>query len=167
MGICGSKISPPDRSSSAEGTGLTFGPSGASSLKQFWLIVLSMVAPLFVGCITVQYGWKPPVERLDSLRPRISTPAEVLLVLGEPRGRGIVRYSKEAAPRSIWFYEYVYYDLKSVKIKFLLVFFEKEVYEGYLWFFSASNSEIEWFFAKTPKTLDQEKLRQDDGKEKP
>ena len=167
MGICGSKISPPDRSSSAEGTRLTFGPSGASSLKQFWLIVLYMVAPLFVGCITLQYGWQPPVERLDSLRPRISTPAEVLLVLGEPRGRGIVRYTKEAAPRSIWFYEYVYSDLKSVKIKFLLVLFEKEVYDGYLWFFSGSNTEIEWFFAKTPKTLDQENLRQDDGKEKP
>lgn len=53
-----------------------------------------------------------------------------------------------------------------MKIKFLLVLFEKEVYDGYLWFFSGSNSEIEWFFAKTPKTLDHENLRQDEGKAK-
>jgi hypothetical protein len=99
--------------------------------------------------MTLQYGWRPPVERLNSLKPGVSTPAEVLMALGEPRGRGIVQYIPEAAPRNIWFYEYMETDRKSVNIKFLLVFFEKETYEGNLWFFSGTPTETEWV-VKTP-----------------
>lgn len=151
MGICGSKISPPD--GSANGRRQPLGPSGSHPLKQFWLIVLYMIVSLFAGCMTFQYGWQPPVERLKSLSPGISTSAEVLMALGEPRGQGIVRYTPEVAPRKIWFYEYVETDGKAVKIKFLLVFFEKEVYDGHFWFFSGSKTETEWF-VKTPKASD-------------
>lgn len=166
MGICGLKISPPERSSSTKSIPLALRSSGPGPRKKFWLIVLYLVGPLFVGCISVQYGWRPQVERLGILRPGTSTPAEVLMVLGEPRGRGIIQYTKGATPRSIWFYEYVSSDTKSVEIKFLLVLFKKEAYDGYFWFFSGSKPEITWF-AKTPKTLDQEYQRPDDGKEKP
>lgn len=157
VGICGSRISPPDRS--ADGTRQPLGPSGSDPLKQFWLIVLYVVASLSAGCITLQYGWQAPVERLKSLSPGISTSAEVLMTLGEPRGRGIVRYTPETAPRKIWFYEYVETDGKAVKIKFLIVFLVKEVYDGHFWFFSGSKTETEWF-DKTSKASDREKLQQ-------
>lgn len=157
MGICGSKISPPD--GSADGTRQPLRPWGSDPLKQFWLIVLYMVAALSAGCITLQYGWQAPVERLKSLSPGISTSGEVLMALGEPRGRGIARYTREAAPRKIWFYEYLETDGKAVKIDFLIVFFEKEVYDGYLWFFSGSNTEIE-YLVKTLKASDPEKMQQ-------
>jgi hypothetical protein len=107
-----------------------------------------MIASLSAGCMTLQYGWQPPVGLLKSLNPGISTSAEVLMVLGEPRGRGIVRYTRDTAPRKIWFYEYVETDGKAVKIKFLLVFFDKEVYDGHLWFFSGLKKETEWFVKK-------------------
>jgi hypothetical protein len=157
MAICGSKISPPD--GSADGRRQPLAPSGSGPLKHFWLIVLYMVAALSAGCMTLQYGWQAPVGLLKSLSPGISTSAEVLMALGEPRGRGIVRYTREVAPRKIWFYEYVETDGKAVKIKFLLVLFEKEVYDGHLWFFSGSNTETEWF-VKTPKASDPEKMQQ-------
>jgi hypothetical protein len=81
------------------------------------------------------------------------------MALGEPRGRGIVRYTPEVAPRKIWFYEYVETDGKAVKIKFLIVFLAKEIYDGHLWFFSGSKTETEWF-PKTSKASDREKLQQ-------
>jgi hypothetical protein len=142
MGICGSKISPPERS--VDGRRQLLKSSGPDPLKQFWLIVLCMVASLSAGCMTLQYGWQAPVEHLKSLRPGISTSTEVLMALGEPRGRGIIRYTRDTAPRKIWFYEYVETDSKAVKIKFLLVFFQKDVYDGHLWFFSGSSTETEW-----------------------
>jgi hypothetical protein len=148
MAICGSRISQPEGSTEVRRQPLA--PSGSEPLKQFWLIVLYMVASLSAGCMTLQYGWQAPVGLLKSLSPGISTSAEVLMVLGEPRGRGIVRYTRDTAPRKIWFYEYVETDGKAVKIKFLLVFFEKGVYDGHLWFFSGLKKETEWF-VKTPK----------------
>ena len=144
MGTCGSKIPRPDPSISS----LTRPPlrsSGPGSLTPLWLVVLCMVASLLAGCMTLQYGWQPPVERLQSLNPGVSTPADVLMALGEPRGRGMVRYIPEAAPRNIWFYEYVETDGRAVNIKFLLVFFEKERYEGNFWFFSGMDTETKWF----------------------
>jgi hypothetical protein len=114
------------------------------------LIVLCVVASLSAGCMTLQFGWLAPVDHLKSLSPGISTAPEVLMALGEPRGKGIVRYTRDTSPRKIWFYEYLETDGKDVKIKFLLVFFEKDVYDGHLWFFSGSATETEWF-VKTPK----------------
>lgn len=151
MGICGSKIPPPE--CTADGRRRLPRPSGLESLTQSWLIVLCMVASLSAGCMTLQYGWQAPVDHLKALSLEISTPAEVLMALGEPRGHGIVRYTRDTAPRKIWFYEYVETDGKFMKIKFLLVFFEKDVYDGHLWFFSGSKTETEWF-VKAQKASD-------------
>jgi hypothetical protein len=92
----------------------------------------------------LQYGWQPQVDRLATLKPGVSTPGQVLITLGEPRGYGIVGYSQDTNPRKIWFYEYLEVHGKDVKIKFLLVLFDRELYDGYLWFFSGSRSEAEW-----------------------
>jgi len=107
--------------------------------------------------MTLQYGWQPPIDGLTSLRPGISTSAEVLMALGEPRGQGVVRYTPHTAPRKIWFYEYVETDGKAVLIRFLLVFFAKDVYDGHLWFFSRSKTETEWSLF-TPNESEGDKL---------
>ena len=118
---------------------------GSYRFIRFWLIVLSTAASLSAGCMTIRYGWQPQVDRLATLQPGISTPRQVLMTLGEPRGYGIVRYTQDMTPRKIWFYEYLEVTGKDVKIKFLLVLFDRDLYDGYLWFFSGSRTETEWF----------------------
>ena len=101
-------------------------------------IVVCMVCfflpPLLVGCVTIKYGSPPRVNKLETLKPGISNKSDVLLSLGEPRGYGVARYSSVPAPREIWSYEYVESDGSKTALKFLLVFFDKDLYDGHLWF---------------------------------
>jgi len=102
-------------------------------------IVLCMIClaviPLLVGCAsTIKFGSPPRVDKLETLKLGISNKSDVLLSLGEPRGYGAGRYSSIPEPREIWSYEYVVSDGKKTSLKFLLVFFEKDLYDGYLWF---------------------------------
>jgi len=91
------------------------------------------------GCITtIPFGSPPRQEALERLKQGQSTPAEVLLVLGEPRGNGVVRWTPASRPGKVWYYEYVVLGSQRADTKILLVFFDQDRYDGYLWFSAAS-----------------------------
>lgn len=99
-------------------------------------------AGLLMGCTpTVKYGSPPRTDGLENLRRGVSSKADILLALGEPRGNGIVRHSVDRMPRRIWFYEYTEGESSRIDLKFLLVFFHEERYDGHLWFSSAQSLE--------------------------
>lgn len=92
---------------------------------------------LFGGCVTIPFGSPPRQARLEQLKQGASTPAEVLLLLGEPRGDGVVRWTPALVPQKVWYYEYVTLGIQRIYNKTLLVFFDQDRYVGYLWFSSA------------------------------
>jgi len=91
------------------------------------------------GCMTLEYGVMPQTDRLDELSIGESRQGDVLLVLGQPRGKGAADVSPEHDRRTIWFYEYVESDGQAVRLKMLLVYFVGEVYDGHLWFSSVED----------------------------
>jgi hypothetical protein len=98
-----------------------------------------LLALVLGGCITVRYGVMPQTDRLSELSIGESRQGDVLLVLGQPRGKGAANVSPEFDRRAIWFYEYVESDGKAVQLKMLLVYFIGDVYDGYLWFSSVED----------------------------
>ena len=90
---------------------------------------------LLMGCApTLKYGSPPRVGNLASLDKGVSTKADVLLALGEPRGKGAVRFSEAPSPWEIWFYEYIEGKGGRIDLKLLLIFFADKYYDGNLWF---------------------------------
>ena len=122
------------------------GNRGARSWAAGFACLLSLLS---AGCGGENYyvGTRPVTEALETtLRPGISTPAEVAAALGEPSGRGGVMLpvlDKQA--RESWTY---YFEKGHVKAAqgggldvdsrrtFLFVYFADGVYDGYLWFSS-------------------------------
>jgi hypothetical protein len=84
--------------------------------------------------MTMKYGSLPRTDKLHSLTVGVSPKADVLLLLGQPRGYGMARLSVAAKPRSIWSYEYAEAEGKKISMKMLLVFFDEDRYDGHLWF---------------------------------
>lgn len=118
---------------------------------------------LLAGCVTIRYGSPPRTDRLESLKLGVSSKADVESVLGAPRGNGMLRHSanqsqyiqkitadpgspiglnvpldSDPTRRTMWFYEYAESSGGSVDLKYLLVFFLGDRYDGYLWFSSAT-----------------------------
>lgn len=117
-------------------------PMRTKSMPVLCACLITILLLTLPGCATMRYGSVMTMDRLDSLKPKVSDRADVLLVLGEPRGRGAMQYASDIPPRTIWFYEYVEADAKSVSTKILLVFFDRDVYDGYLWFADESKLKI-------------------------
>lgn len=100
------------------------------------LIVLALLT-LFAGCMTVKYGSMPDTMALQTqLTQQVSSKADVLRVLGAPRGYGMARLPMLPNPNVLWFYEFLESDGKNIDLKMLLVFFDGEKYSGHLWFSS-------------------------------
>jgi hypothetical protein len=106
-------------------------------------LVLFIFLGLLAGCATtIKYGSPPKIKDLGTLKPGISSKADVLTALGEPRGNGSARLSSGPTPREIWFYEYTEAEGKRVGLQILLIFFDKELYDGHLWFSSGQLLEV-------------------------
>lgn len=108
------------------------------------LLVRAVVGMAFFGQMaacapTMKYGSLPRTDRLETLKPGVSTTADVLLTLGEPRGHGAARFPVDPVALEIWFYEYTYTKAGAgrVDLKILLVYFHDKRYAGHLWFSSA------------------------------
>jgi hypothetical protein len=90
---------------------------------------------ILTGCApTLKYGSPPKVTNLESLQKGISTKADVLMALGEPRGKGALRFSEAPSQWEIWSYDYTEIEGGHVGFKLLLVFFAEKYYDGNLWF---------------------------------
>jgi hypothetical protein len=115
--------------------------------KQWWMlgretrfcIVSLIVALVLAACApTIKYGSPPKVNQLSALTVGSSTKSDVLAAFGEPRGYGVGHYAAEISPREIWFYDYMESDGVRTDLKFLLVFFDADRYDGHLWFSSST-----------------------------
>jgi len=100
-------------------------------------LICFILTAMLAGCMyTIRYGSPPRVEQLETLKVGVSKDADILMALGEPRGNGTVRLSTALPTRKIWFYEYTEASGSRVDLMILLVFFDKEFYDGHLWFSS-------------------------------
>ena len=98
---------------------------------------------LLISCCAMKFGSMPDTQALQlQLKQNISTKADVLKVLGPPRGYGMARFPNVPNPRVIWFYEYLESDGKHARLKMLLMFFGGEKYEGHLWFSSFEKIKV-------------------------
>ncbi len=99
--------------------------------------VVLLFFSLLVGC-TFKFGSLPRTDQLTTLKPGVSSEADVLRALGEPRGYGMARLAVHPEPRKLWFYEYVLVEGSRVDLKILLVFVRQDHYDGHLWFSAAT-----------------------------
>lgn len=107
-------------------------PRLAGSLRTCaWLLLPLTLA----GCVSIRHGTLPRTDRLEQLKVGVSTSADILQALGEPRGRGAARLATDPKLRTTWFYEFTAAGGSRVDLKMLLVFLtEDQRYEGHLWF---------------------------------
>lgn len=103
---------------------------------------LIAVGFLMAGCPTVRFGREPATARLvTDLVPHVSKKADVLRVLGRPRGGGAVQLHATEPRHETWFYERIEARLSGeATIKFLLVYFDDDVFAGYFWFSSLAGA---------------------------
>jgi len=109
------------------------------------LVSILALSALVAGCTTkVTTGAFTQVGRLETdLRRGVSTKMDVRRVLGAPKGFGGSALPTDPKPREVWFYDDIELtDLKSdvsgvyrvsMRQQILLVFFDKEVFDGFMW----------------------------------
>jgi hypothetical protein len=114
----------------------------------FLLILVSFPAACSSAYFRARAGNRPDTSLLESsLRLGESTRADVLAVLGEPMGRGMARMPVDPRPNAgaMWSYYYeedLVRDILSQQASgesrriFLFVFFDGDIYDGYMWFSS-------------------------------
>jgi hypothetical protein len=122
-----------------------FGPTGrpAPNRKAFISCILTMtilVSIIVSACmdIRIRMGKRvDPGELEKALRLRESTTSDVLLMLGEPFGKGKAMLPvAHPTPRIMWTYYYGEGNMKDGRGMYLFVFFDQDHYDGYMWFSS-------------------------------
>lgn len=117
------------------------GPHGESLAQA---VLVTAILYLLVGC-TVTWGSPARTDQLETLKPGVSSKADVVRALGAPRGEGVARNTDKRLrqalegddTREVWFYEHSMGNLSQTNMKILFVFFHKEKYDGYIWFSSS------------------------------
>ena len=109
----------------------------AIGLKVRNALLAVTLAGLTVACTQIEVGVNPPVDRLKELRVGASTKAEVRQIVGQPQGKGASRIPDYPGYRDLWSYEIVSFDGVTSEYVILLIFFEGDIYDGYLWFDNA------------------------------
>jgi len=119
------------------------------------LVLAFLASVLVAGCAASQKvttGAFVQVNLLDTeFRRGVSTKMDVQRVLGAPKGFGSAVLPTDPNPREVWFYDDIELtDFKSegqgmlrvnVRQQVLLVFFEKGVFDGFMWFSNAGKAE--------------------------
>ena len=105
-----------------------------------FLISMGVICFLTSCTPTFRLGTLPKTEALDTLSPSVSTSADVLRVVGQPQGYGVVVHRAGAPTGDVWFYRYQIITggggESKTKSKILFVFIDRDIYEGYLWYSS-------------------------------
>lgn len=115
--------------------------------RRLFLLSALVAATLAAGCATKRLttGAFTEVNRLEAeLRRGVSTKADVERVLGAPNGTGDAVLPTDPRVREVWYYEDIEVTggraagrgvvLMDMRQQVLLVFFEKEVFDGFMWF---------------------------------
>lgn len=104
------------------------------------LVMLIVTSILASNCmdIQVQMGRKIDPGIIDkTLRLKESKSSDVLAALGEPFGKGEAMLPiAHQTPRTMWTYYYGEGDMKDGRGIYLFVFFDQDLYDGYMWFSS-------------------------------
>ncbi|CAN0628643.1 protein of unknown function [Burkholderia multivorans] len=115
---------------------------GVARIVALPVLLITLATTSGCGTINVRAGNRPNVAALDVvLKPGESTEQNVQNALGVPAGRGRSLMPWQSSPRTVWTY---YYEEGQIAIGgdsddrriFLFVFFDKDRYDGYLWFSS-------------------------------
>jgi len=101
-------------------------------------LALVLALPVLSGCSTMMsFGRKPDTAKLEStLKIGVSTRADVLDALGTPRNAGGVMLPGHDGPRDLWCYYREEGPMDDIRRMFLFVYFDGELYDGYMWFSS-------------------------------
>lgn len=113
------------------------------------MLSIVLVGALIAGCAPKKTtGAFTQVSRLETEMQRgVSTKPDVRRVLGTPNGFGSAVLPTDPRPREVWYYDDIEVtDTKverggviraNVRQQILLVFFEREVFDGFMWFSNA------------------------------
>ncbi len=117
----------------------------AQQFRRYRLLSMFLAGSLLVGCAPkVTTGAFTQVSRIESeLHKGVSTKMDVRRVLGTPKGSGNAVLPIDPKPREVWYYEDI--EVTDIKLEgglyranarqqILLVFFNEEVFDGYMWF---------------------------------
>lgn len=102
------------------------------------LAVIAFLPLSFAGCsVPVNTGRRPHTHLLEStLKVDNSRRGHVLEVLGPPNGVGRAKLPMHTEPRVTWYYFSQLGGMQQVASSSLVVFFEGDVFAGYLWYSS-------------------------------
>ena len=122
------------------------------------LVVTILVGSLVAGCASqMTTGAFTQTRRIESdLKQGVSTKMDVQRVLGTPTGSGGAVFPLDSRPREVWYYDDIEVTnlsseaeseagLYRVKVRqqILLVFFEKGVFDGFMWWSNAGEAKGE------------------------
>ncbi len=120
-----------------------------------WKAIIIFLAAFFVeGCgpTKVSTGAFTQVNNIETaLKRGVSTKMDVQRLLGTPKGFGGTLLAGYPGSRDVWFYD----DIEMTDIKFtgqggyqvkvrqqvILIYFDKEVFDGFLWFSNSGTAE--------------------------
>ncbi len=103
-------------------------------------LIAVAVAAVLTGCATAALT---PMSRLEELKPGISTKVDVERILGPRHGVGGASFPAGARPAAaryeVWYYvdyqtKEVTRDVKAILPRMLLVFFDRDIFNGFMWF---------------------------------
>jgi hypothetical protein len=103
-------------------------------------LIAVVVTAVLTGCATAALT---PMNRLGELKPGVSTKIDVERILGPRHGEGGASFPAGTRPATaryeIWYYvdyqkKEVTSDVKAILPRMLLVFFDRDVFHGFMWF---------------------------------
>lgn len=109
------------------------------------VILMFNVILISWGCTSARSrtGSIPDIHLIDTvLHAGVSTKEDVQALLGKPNGYGGAVLPTGHIPHDIWFYNLIEGSVQrsggagrmNIQMEVLLIFFEKEVYDGHMWF---------------------------------
>lgn len=106
--------------------------------NRFLLPMLIVFAIVLTACdIRIRAGSPPNISALESkIELQSSTKNDVREAVGKPFGKGRAMFPFQPSPRDVWSYYYEEGDMNDDRRTFVFVFFDRDQYDGYIWFSS-------------------------------
>ncbi len=120
--------------------------TGFYRLRPFAIIVGFVIGATLTGC-AAETRKSQALSRLDriesELKRGVSTKADILFLLGEPSGSGGAMFPTASHANEVWYYEASGASLTSLELKILLIYFNRDTYDGFMWFSNDADLHFE------------------------